>query len=253
MHKIFLMHQTVCINHRNSIWFYIVCKSYQVHHLVISITCNTDKLRKDHISHFLKLGTIRKSLLSKMFFENDTYSIKIAFTLRFDMINTACPVINHSKNFCVFPVKITEYFTDAVCIGHDASVKIKWSPFIKKTYFNKISSCINDTLKYTDHIIMTELPVIHISAVTQCTIKKKWCFHIFIASSFIAFISFSGKNGYISSSEGETIVPSGRRLEESLGEKNCSGSRIASINAGPSVLSASFIFSSASFTESILT
>ena len=101
-----------------------------------------------------------------MLFEDDSDAVKEAVGTRLYILQSACAVIYHAEDLRILPVEIAVDLPYAVRIRHDASVVIEGTPFVQESDLYDVCPRINYTLEYRDHIVMAELPVVYISAVS---------------------------------------------------------------------------------------
>ena len=160
------MTETVCIDHRYGIGLDIVGKSDQVQKLVVLITRDRYELSKDLITERLDLRNELQRILTKVFLEDDPYRIYAALGLGTDLIDIRVTIIDHGYDLRITLVKIGKRAVDRLRIGEYRSVGIIGPCLIDKSDLDKVNSGSNKPLENAHDIVVTELPVIYITAVS---------------------------------------------------------------------------------------
>jgi hypothetical protein len=109
--------------------------------------------------------------LKTSLFENDPDPVQKGLFRWFDPLRGTGPVIDHAYQHTVafFPAAVD--LPHAETVRHDTPAGIETPAFVQESQFDNIHACFLQALVNTDQIVMPEIPVIYISAVTECTVQ----------------------------------------------------------------------------------
>ena len=99
-------------------------------------------------------------------FEDDTDAVQKGFAAGTDVADGAGAVVDHADDHGMSLVQTSVDLIGTFGIRHDTAVPVKRTPFIQKTDFQDIHAGADEALKDIDNVVMTEIPVIDISAVS---------------------------------------------------------------------------------------
>ena len=171
MLQVILVHEAVGVDHRHRERLHFIREPHQIQHLLIRVAGHRDQLREDFIAQFLQLRAERECRIPQVLLKDHADPVQEAFAAGTDILDRTGPVIDHAHDHGLFPVQSAVDLLHAVRMRHDAAVRIVRPSVIQKADFNDIHARVRHTLENADQVIMSEFPVIHISAVPERAVQ----------------------------------------------------------------------------------